>query len=216
MGRFLSPDRGIIRFLMKATDCVLLCMLFIISSVPIFTIGASLTATYYVIHKVIRHDRGYLWKQYWGSWGRNFKQATVMWLLMLLIGGILGADIWVVKNLVEEGTFLRSMFPVLVVLLVVVIGWCIYIFPYLSRFDNSTKAILKNSFFISILNLPKTLLLLVNLAVFGVLLYIVPLTAFIVPAVYMLVKSLVLDPVFRKYMTEEDRAIEDEWNREYS
>ena len=78
-----------------------------------------------------------------------------------------------------------------------------------------TKAVLKNSGLIAIANLPWTLLLFVLYLVSVFVAWLIPPTIMLVPAVYMVLANLVLERVFRKYMTEEDLAAEEERNREY-
>ena len=78
-----------------------------------------------------------------------------------------------------------------------------------------TKAVLKNAGLIAIANLPWTLLLFVLYLVSVFVAWLIPPTIMLVPGVYMVLANLVLERVFRKYMTEEDLAAEEERNREY-
>ena len=100
-------------------------------------------------------------------------------------------------------------------MLILEVIWCIYLFPYMARFINTNKIIMKNAAFMAILNLPRTLLLGLLLLVFGLIVYIFPIAIFIVPALYTWVSNRILEKIFRKYMSEEDKAAEDEMNREY-
>ena len=54
---------------------------------------------------------------------------------------------------------------------IIVLMVAVYVFPVLSRFDNTVKNTLKNAFCMAILNLPKTLLLILIQAVPIVVLY---------------------------------------------
>ena len=44
-------------------DCIVLSFLWIVSSLPIITIGASTTALYYAVDKVIRREEGNVYFQ---------------------------------------------------------------------------------------------------------------------------------------------------------
>ena len=68
---------------------------------------------------------------------------------------------------------------------------------------------MKNAALMVIAHLPMTALMLVIAAVTGVALYIAPLVIFIIPSVYTWIQSYVLERIFRKYMSEEDRKAED-------
>ena len=70
-------DNTLLSILGKITDSLLLCLLYLLSCLPIITIGAATTALYYTTHKVLRCDRSYLWKEYKRAWKENFKQATI-------------------------------------------------------------------------------------------------------------------------------------------
>lgn len=68
---------------------------------------------------------------------------------------------------------------------------------------------MKNAILMVIAHLPMTVLMLVVAFVALVALYIAPFLIFILPAVYTWIQSYILERVFRKYMSEEDREAED-------
>ncbi len=215
MNRIFNMDNGVFRVLSKIIDCIYLSMLFIFTCIPIFTIGAAWTAMYYSVQKVLKNDRGYVGSEYWHAFKTNFKQATIIWLINLAVGLILFVDYKIMKTLDEAGQALGKTYVIFVVLLIFELIWCSYLFPYLARFENKTKAIMKNAALIAILNLPRTLLMVVLMIVFALVVYIMPITMIIVPALYTWMLNLILEKVFRKYMSEDDKAAEDELNREY-
>ena len=215
MDRFFNMDNGFFRALTKGVDCVWLSLLFLVTSIPVFTIGASMTALYYAVQKSLKNDRGYVGGEYFHAFKTNFKQSTLVWLLVLVVGIILSVDVQFFRALDEVGQALGKAYLFFGALLVLLVVWVAYLFPYIARFENSTKAIMKNAAYMAILNLPRTLLLIVCMAVAALLVYIIPVTIFIVPALFTLVQNLIMEKIFRKYMSEEDRAAEDELNREF-
>ena len=64
-------DNTLLSILGKITDSLLLCLLYLLSCLPVITIGAATTALYYTTHKVLRCDRSYLWKEYKRAWKEN-------------------------------------------------------------------------------------------------------------------------------------------------
>ncbi len=159
-----SPDSPVISFLGKVADLIIINILVIICSLPIFTIGASWTALYYVTVKMVKNEESYVTRDFFKSFKLNFRQATVIWLINLIILLILGADALIIKNgMIEDiPQFILVMMLVFSVFLVVVM---IYVYPLLSRFDNSVKNTIKNAFLLAVSNLPYTLLLVLILAV---------------------------------------------------
>ena len=81
-------DNPVWRYIGKFGDLILLNVLWIVCSIPIFTIGASTTAVYYVTLKLVRDEDGYTFRSYFRSFKENFKQATAIWLLLLILGRI--------------------------------------------------------------------------------------------------------------------------------
>ena len=84
MGIF-NIDNKFFRALNKLVDMVILSFCWIISCIPVFTIGAASTALYDTSRRVIHHDEGYVWRGYWHAFKVNFKQATKAWLVQLII-----------------------------------------------------------------------------------------------------------------------------------
>ena len=78
-------DNKFFRAVNKLADLVILSFCWLISCIPIFTIGAASSALYSAVHKSIRRGKGYVWSGYWSAFRSDFKQATKAWLIMLLI-----------------------------------------------------------------------------------------------------------------------------------
>lgn len=83
---FFNYDNPVWRFIGKFGDLIILNVLWFVCSIPIFTIGASTTAVYYVTLKLARNDDGYTIRSFFKSFKENFKQATIIWLIMLAVG----------------------------------------------------------------------------------------------------------------------------------
>ncbi len=177
--------------------------------------GAATTALYYVVNKTIRHGRGYVWREFWDSFKANFKQAAVISMILTTIVLLFALDAWIMYGFASEGEKIGMIYIVFVIFIVLVVLWACYIFPYLARFENGTKAILKNAGFMAVANLPKTGMIFVVLAVAVAMFMAIPVLVLVVPSCYMLLANLILEKVFRKYMTPEDAAAEEERNREY-
>ena len=145
MNRFFNLDNPVWRFVGNIADMFLLSLLWYLSCLPLFTAGAATTAVYYVTLKLVRNQEGYTFASFRKSFALNFKQGTLIWLLFAAVGLILGADIyWGIHN--ASGVFLLPAF--LIVALIYLLNLA-FIFPFLARCQNTTKAILKMNFAIS-------------------------------------------------------------------
>lgn len=210
-----NPDNKFISGINKTLDCVWLGLLWTICSIPIFTMGTASTALYYAIHKSIRHDRGYVTSSFFSSFKKNFKQSTPIWIVMLLLYGLLAYDYHVMKTLVSLGEEIGYLYKVFPVFMIFITLWGFYIFPYIARFQNTTKETLIYSLFIAIRNIHWTLLIAVLFVISLIILYMFPPIFFVLPVMYNLFKNSILERVFDKYISPEERQKEFERNRNF-
>lgn len=213
--RFFNLDGGLIRVLTKIVDIICLSILFCISCIPLFTIGTAYTALYYTVNKVIKNDRGYIFKEYVNAFKNNFKQTTPIWLLVMLLGVIVALDAWIVQNWGENGSKLGSFEIVFWIIGTALLIWALYVFAYMARFENTRKQSMKNAAIMAILHLPWTILQIAWVFVIYYLLYRLPLSLVFVPGAFVLVENRILEQIFWKYMSEEDQKAEMERNREF-
>ena len=83
---------NIFQKLEKFGDLFIINILFIITSIPIFTIGAATTAMYAFTTKLVKDQEGPVWKSYWSAFKKNFKPATKAWLVVLVILALIVAE----------------------------------------------------------------------------------------------------------------------------
>ena len=148
MNSLLNPDNPVMQFITKIVNAVYLNILWFICSLPIFTIGASTTALYYVTLKMAKNEEGHLTKAFIHSFRENFRQGTIIWLILLGLGVILGVDGYVLYHMRFENVFWTICTAVFIVALVAYAIVLMYIFPLLARFDNTIRAMFKNSIMI--------------------------------------------------------------------
>ena len=215
MGELFNLDNKFFQGINKIVDCVCLSFLWVLLCIPVVTAGAATTALYYTVNKVIRNNRSYIWKEFWHAFRTNFKQSTLVWLILIFIYAIMGIDCYIMFQFAKAGVSYGSLYIVFAMLMLIVTMWANYLFPYMARFENTLKAVLKNCVIMALLNLGKSFVLLVLLLVALVVAYIFFPAIMILPAVYMLLANLILEKVFVKYMTPEDIEAEKERNEEF-
>lgn len=161
MGSLFNLDNPVWSFMGKVADLVILNILAFVCSIPIFTIGASWTAMYFVTIKIVRKEEGYVIKDFFRSFKENFKQATVIWLLVLLVAAVFAGDFLIYRMMPDQ--IPKFIMIVVAVLAYLLLGTLVYVFPVLSRFDNTIKNTIKNAFILSIANIPFTILIIILL-----------------------------------------------------
>lgn len=209
---FFNPDNPLMVFLSRLTDVILLNLLCVLCCIPVITVGASLTALHYVTLKMVKGEEGYILRSFFKSFRDNFKQATVIWLLLFVLILLFLVDVQVLRS---AGTQLPRILSIVIYAVFLLVAMtAMYVFPVLSRFCNTTLQTIRNAFFMSILNFPKTLLMAV--------IYLLPLLFLLhystIP-VYLLIgfsggayiNSYLWKGIFRRYEPEEEETGSDQW-----
>ena len=190
--KFFSVDSPLYRFLSRVLDILKLNFLWILGSLPVFTIGASTTALYYTVHKSIRGDRGYTTRTFFGAFRDNYKAPTLPYLIWLAVMIILGCDAYITYQVLKTGSMKGAFFYFFLIMIAVAIMWSAFLFPYIARFENTVKQTLKNAFLLMIRHLPWALLLLVILVASVLSVYIIPVLLVVIPAVASIVFDFIL------------------------
>lgn len=150
-------DGKLFETLSKIADLLLLNILFIISCLPIFTIGASLTALSYTTLKLSKNEDFYVAKDFLSAFKSNFKQATSIWILFVFLMLFLCTDLYILNHILLPFSFVITCIISTLCILCLMTG--IYVFPILSKFYNSSKNTVKNALLMSIRHLPWTVVL---------------------------------------------------------
>lgn len=164
MGRIFDVEGPLFSGLSRMADLIWLNVLFIVCSIPIFTIGASTTALYYVTLKMVKNEECYITKSFFRSFKQNFRQSTVIWLIMLVVGGLLFTDYLIMNGKIADistmpDTVRKVILVILLMAALVYLFTLRYVFPLLARFDNTVKNTIRNALIISIRHLPLTAVL---------------------------------------------------------
>lgn len=154
MGKIFDLDNPLMRGLSRLADVMWLNILTMLLCIPVITAGASLTAMHYVLIKMVRNEDAYITKSFFKSFKLNFKQATITWLIMLLVIIILAADFMIIKN--SGDSFPKALKVLIGAITFFLYMVSLYVFPLLARFDNSIKTTLKNAILLAIVGFPRT------------------------------------------------------------
>jgi len=192
-------------------DCFFLSIIWLISSIPVITVGASTTAVYHTVNKVFRREEGGIWKEYWRVFRRDFKRATGLWAIMVLIFAALAANFYAAFTTGVSNENLQIALQIGAVFLTAFMAiWLQCWFPYLSRFDDPVKTILKNTMAIMMAE-TKVALQLLLLFVFVVAVNItlsiyIPVLTVAMPAAYMTSLNRILEKLFARYISKQELA----------
>lgn len=143
-----EPDSAFMRGLSTTVDSIWINVLLIVTSIPIITIGASLTASYDAARR-LNEGRGNLTANYFRSFRLNFVQSTLIWLLIGPVGAlIVGSWIYI------------QILPVLIIKIALSLLWIIaflWVWPMQARFENKVFGTIAKSLLFGISKIGVTL-----------------------------------------------------------
>lgn len=209
MQKLFGPDSPFMRCMSRVADLMMLNFFFLLTCIPVFTIGAAVTAMYTVCFRFGTERESGVVGSFFRAFKDNFKQATLMWLVVLLLGAFCLGDLAMFYVMSGKIRYVYLVFAFLFVLLSMVSGFA---FPLMSQFDNRNKVVLYNALILSIgyfpravvivvLNLLPFVLLLTNVVVFFQMGFLWAILYFSVAAY---LNSLLLKKVFAPYMGDQE------------
>ena len=207
MGRFFNFEGPVFGFFDRASDIVILNIVFIICCLPVFTVGAAITALSSVTQKMARKEEGYIVRGFLKSFKQNFLQATAIWMILLLFGIAFLLDLRIMGQ-PEAGAIFRWLKYPVFILVPVYLFECLYVFPVLAKFENTLFNTMRNALLIAIKNLPWTVLLLLVAVIPFIALYyytqvMVPVFVFAGFSLMSLLSSYIFKRLFDPLIDEE-------------
>ena len=131
--RFLfDPESQFMQFLSRLCDLILLNIVYLLTCIPLFTIGAATAALYDTVFRMDTQREGKLMATYFHGFRENFRQGTAVWLLLVLYG----IATWMNMNIFSDlgGSLGYGLFVLAMVIALVGIFVHGYAFPLMSRF----------------------------------------------------------------------------------
>lgn len=214
MGKLFNMNGGLFQEITKIGNLVILNILFICCSLPVVTIGASSTALYAVTLKMVKNQESYVVKDFLHAYKKNFRQATIIWLILFGLAVVLIVDMNLCSALAGPGILILAILIRIFMLIWMMVYT--YVFPVLAKFDNTVVATIKNAMVISLTHLFTTLIVVgLNCLIFAFiyfsyenLVFIIGIYSGIGIAGISYLHATLLNRVFQKYIVEED--MEDE------
>ena len=200
MRRLLDINNPIMRFLTAMFDLMALSVLWVVFSLPIFTMGAASTALYSAAYHHVRKGEDYLWNSFFSAFKENFRRSTLTWLVALAILGFLGADALLLRSLILQGYSFGWFYGVTLALVVLALTWTVYLAAYAARFNGTVKEVLRYSFMLLRAH-PVKMLCVMVLVMGGMAL------ALTLPATVYWGATFPIEWTFLKHMRPEDKAL---------
>lgn len=155
MRKFFSPDSIAMRFLTLFCNLMYINFLFLLCSIPLFTIGSAITAMYSTLFKMLHGDDPFIGKTFFKAFKENFKQSTLIWLPISIFEFLFIAGIYITLNVLDP-MYKSLQYPLSIAFFLIL---CIsnYIFPQIALFKQKNSVTVKNAVLLAISNFPTTL-----------------------------------------------------------
>lgn len=162
MHTLFNPENKFWNFMGKITDVSCMSLLWLLTSLPVFTIGASTAAFYSFTLDAVGDNEGRVIGSYFSAFKANFKKATLLWLLQLTLGVLLAVNLYAAWNFyLTKGIIALGFLSLSGCAALVAICCSVYIYPILAAYDFPVKKILMDSFIMATGNLHVTISVLV-------------------------------------------------------
>lgn len=142
-------------------NILLVNALWLVGCLPIITIGASTSAMYNVLMKLLRGKDPTVWTAYFQAFRSCFKKATCIFLLLLIPGFFLLVDCWIlISGVLAHTPFLVRLVQIFTLIpAVCTLFLATYAFPLTAFFENTVKNTLKNAVYFIVLKFPLTVVM---------------------------------------------------------
>ena len=156
MASFFDKRSIPMKILTALCNLILVNICFIIGCIPLFTIGASLTATYKITIKIAAGENPSVFRDFFSCYKENFIRSTAFWIVYCILAAFFGFEIYMVRTMLPQ-QYQWSMYPAFFFLFAIFAS-ASYAFPLIAWFDETVKQTIKNSLLLAITNLPTTIL----------------------------------------------------------
>lgn len=175
--KLFHMDNPVFSFISRIGDVMLLSFLWLITSLPIITLGASTTALFDCCIRIIRSRDSSVIKDYFKAFKSNFKQATVIFLIMAAVGGVIFADMYFWAH--SELPFATFMNAISIGIAILFCATLLFVFPVQAVFENTVKATIRTAFLMLLKHWTTTVALLAGAGAIGYLCYLIPAAAYL-------------------------------------
>lgn len=202
-GGFFSDFSGFYYYTQKICDLMIVSILWLVGCLPVLTAGASFTALYDAASSSIRRDISSVSKRFWTSFKRNWKASIPIFFCCALAIFLLLFGYGFARERIPglPGLFFQMLYLFCALLAIACANYAI---AALSRFDMPVGWILKLALYLTFRHLPRTVLLILLFLAAYFLLMLNMLLLVIVPGIYALLASMVIDPALNQHMPESD------------
>ncbi len=160
MRNLFNLDNPFVQFLARVGDLIIVNVLFLLCCLPVVTVGASLAAMHKVTQAMALDEDNGIVKTFFRGFRENFKQATVLWLMILVFAVSMLCNYLLIMGF-AAGNLALILKWVLVIFSALVLVLAVYMFPLMARYQNTLYQLATNALILAVVKLPRTIALMV-------------------------------------------------------
>ena len=207
MERIFPMDGKFFTFITKLSDLLLLNVLFIITCLPILTIGVSLTVLYQTTLQLADNTDSYILRNYFSNWKQNLKQGILIWIPSFIMLILCIFNLSVLPHM-PQNLYRTTCLCLQFVLLFFLYGIFLYAFSLPKVYRSSCLNTLRNALFMTFKHLPVTCLCLcISVIPYALIILLPKITGWILSFFIVIgssgtayIHSYILQKVFKKYI----------------
>lgn len=198
-------DGPISRLLSAVFDLIVINLLCVVCSLPVFTAGAAVSGAFMAARAVLQDGAAGAVGTFFSGFRENFRQATFLTLGSVVVAAALFCY-YLLLRLYFEGTLYTVLLIVLGLVAFIFLAILAYAIPLLTRYKNTLREHIHNALILSVLYFPRTLLMVFLHALPFILFFMIPM-AFVYTllfwlmlgvSVILLVDAMLLRGVFER------------------
>lgn len=172
LGNLLGNESAFGRLMTKCGTIIIINILFVVSCLPFFTIGAAGSAMYYTIFELLKVEKAEKiekagnainpFKVYWQGFKKNFVRATLCWLVFagVMILGFINLQVCA-----QWSGWIRYISTGVIAMMILAVVIIVYLLPVFSVFSGRLGKLIMMSIYIAIAHpLQMILILFLNVA----------------------------------------------------
>ena len=153
MHMLFNPENKFWIFIGKIADVACMSLLWTLTSLPVITIGASTAAFYSFTMDAVQDLEGGVWSSYFQAFRKNFKKATLLWVLQLILFVFLSVNLYAAWKLyLAKGFIALGILSLALCSMLLLIGTGVYLYPITVTYNFPVKKVIADSFVMAIRN----------------------------------------------------------------
>lgn len=198
-----SSNSPLVKAVLKFVDLLMLNALWILSSVPLFTIGIATTAALDVVRRDILGNEGMVVTDYLRALKANCKQGLLAGTAFVVVSLVCAVDIVMLRTMLSSGAGVGILWIIPLLLIVLAVSLFFWSCAHIAYFNQEIRVIFRNCFILSVVHFPVSLVVIISWLACGLAIWVYPGTLFLVPALCLLMNGLLLRKALLQHVQED-------------